>query len=298
MPQAISQAGLTQKAYQDGELAIKNLSPIERAALVKHIGIESGRAPFLTLLKTARKLKTMANFPDEDIISSYDCHSDFPVIGNPKLFVKKTYRDLYKQIDEHFKIYPLTNRIAVTGTAGIGKSAFLVYFALKVLAESPDDCPPLLIYHQRSGDSPCYAFSGTEIVRTGNSTLFGDLLDLDETWYLVDSAPRPLLCKARTIIAVSPNTLNADTSEYQEFDKQGLPKYYMAPWSLPELKRCREQVFENLPYNVMQQFYDKVGGIPRYVLQIPAKEYAGRKVTSTDATMKKNIKKRKKLPPK
>src|SRR6185369_13058254 len=57
-------------------------------------------------------------------------------------------------------------------------------------------------------------------------------------------------------------------SKYKEFDKVLLDIFYMSPWNVDELEICQEKIFLNLDKNLMKEIYDRVGGVPRYVLQV------------------------------
>ncbi|KAI9233715.1 MAG: hypothetical protein BYD32DRAFT_118635 [Podila humilis] len=163
-------------------------------------------------------------------------------------------------------------QIVVTGTPGIGKSVFLIYLAIRLLAESDDDNPPIIIFHTKWSDI-CFVFGGCSTVRSGNIKDFAPFLTLTDTWYFVDSAPEPVLDKARTVVSVSPKTLFSEDS-YQDIDKDVAWRYYMAPWNLEELKKCRSCVedFKVVPLQVVEELYLRIGGVPRYVLARPKKE--------------------------
>ncbi|RUO96576.1 hypothetical protein BC936DRAFT_141808 [Jimgerdemannia flammicorona] len=162
------------------------------------------------------------------------------------------------------------NRITVTGTSGIGKSAFLVYFTIRLLAESDGENPPIIIFHAKGEDSECYAFGGKTTFRAGSIIDFAPLLRLPETWYLADSVSHPRLRKAKTIIAVSPKTLNSGANDYQEVTKKSPIIYYMEPWMLDELELCRSKIFTDVPKDFMEELYNMIGGVPRYVLEAAA----------------------------
>src|SRR5690606_12622138 len=125
-------------------------------------------------------------------------------------------------------------QIVLTGTSGIGKSVFLVYLTIRLLAESDDDEPPIIIFHTKQS-TKCIAFGGYSTVRSGDIEDFAPFLTLPETWYIVDSSPNPALDKARTVISASPKTLFSEINQYQNIDKDVAWRYYMAPWSLEEL---------------------------------------------------------------
>ncbi|KAG0200321.1 hypothetical protein BGX31_004076, partial [Mortierella sp. GBA43] len=193
----------------------------------------------------------------------------FPVVGAEDLFIREAYRDLAAEIEE--KSAKGQQQLIVTGTSGIGKSVFLVYFAIRLLAAATNR-PPIVIFHgKRPTDSSCIAFGGLSVIREGEIQDFEDFLDLPETWYLVDSAADPVLARARTIFALSPKLLHSTIHSYQEIEKRVLQYYYLAPWTLKELQRCRNCVkrFQRVPKDLVTEVYSEVGGVPRYVLEIP-----------------------------
>ncbi|KAG0240234.1 hypothetical protein BGX31_002167 [Mortierella sp. GBA43] len=161
--------------------------------------------------------------------------------------------------------------VVVTGTAGIGKSAFLIYFTIRLLATSSDDSPPI-----REG-SGCYAYGGLTTIRSGDVKDFEPFLNLAETWYIVDSSPEPQITDARTIISASPKALYFDMGPYQEVDKDLIWHYHMAPWKEEELKQCRSIVeqFNVVSEEFMSELYLLVGGVPRSVLQTPSLVLSG-----------------------
>ncbi|KAH7057951.1 hypothetical protein BKA57DRAFT_418711 [Linnemannia elongata] len=200
----------------------------------------------------------------------------FPVVGTNELFIREAYKDLHDTIlgtfDNARAGNEMQKHIVVTGTSGIGKSAFLVYFAIRLLAESDDDNPPMIIFHTKRS-SKCYAFGGRSAVRSGDIKDFEPFLSLPDTWYFVDSSPDPVLDRAKTVISASPKTLFSDAHQYQDVDKGVAWRYYMAPWSLEELTMCRTNVtsFQVVPLEAMEDLYAKIGGVPRYVLERPMK---------------------------
>ncbi|RUP49956.1 hypothetical protein BC936DRAFT_140878 [Jimgerdemannia flammicorona] len=208
-----------------------------------------------------------------DIISVPWSSISLPVINMSSLYIRESYRNLYEYIGKNFTATPsreTMNRITVTGTSGIGKSAFLVYFTIRLLAESDGENPPIIIFHAKGSDSECYAFGGKTTFRAGSIIDFADLLTLPETWYLADSVSHPWLRTAKTIIAVSPKTLNSGANDYQDVTKKSPIIYYMEPWMLDELELCRSKIFTDVPKDFMEELYNMIGGVPRYVLEAAA----------------------------
>ncbi|KAK3833207.1 MAG: hypothetical protein J3R72DRAFT_527227 [Linnemannia gamsii] len=289
---AIEEAGLTEKAVVDGRSSLFRLNSKERVSLISFMGEAVDESnTFYSLSSTALALhhttrKDMdklsatdgAKWEAMDKLSTPD-GTKLPVINTKDLYVRTAYRDLYNTIYRRFETkrphtgYESEKYVVVTGTAGIGKSAFLVYFAIRLLAESDDDDPPIIIFHTK-GSSECFVFGGHSTVRFGDIKAFKPFLNLSDTWYFVDSSPNPVLDQAKTVISASPKTLFSEDPQFKDVDKEVSWRYYMAPWDLEELKNCRTNVadFEVVPLEAVVELYSKLGGVPRYVLRWPMQE--------------------------
>ncbi|KAF9926042.1 hypothetical protein BGZ65_007461 [Modicella reniformis] len=253
----------------DGRVDLTRLDSKKRVKLLDYLGskVHVG-SKYDSIMKTAEALKD-SSFEDLNLISTLS-NEVFPVTETKQLYVRQAYKDLYDHIMKKFGPAMSTRRIFVTGTSGIGKSAFLVYFAIRLLATSTEDDPPIIIFQENNTDN-CYVYGGLKTPVKGDITNFESFLDRPETWYLVDSSPNPSANFAKTIISVSPKTLNSE-SKYRELDKrEDFMKYYMAPWKLDELEMCRGNVkdFEVITSDFMSELYSSIGGVPRYVLQKP-----------------------------
>lgn len=275
MKRAIAAVGLTGKAVMNGKYDLSLLNKEERVTLLGEIGQDVGKTEtFFSLSSTAIQLRIIsANIAALDKMSAPD-NTIFPVVETEDLFVRQTYKDLYNTILGQFlrddvQRPGIRNRIIVSGTSGIGKSAFLVYFAVRLLAESDDDNPPIIIFHTKRSDK-CFVFGGRTAVRSGSLEDFEPFLSLPDTWYLADSSDQPALDRAKTIIAASPKTLEAETG-YKDVDKKVGWLYYMAPWSREELQICWDRVanFQVVPLELVERLYLEIGGVPRYVLERP-----------------------------
>ncbi|KAG0030364.1 hypothetical protein BGZ81_002746 [Podila clonocystis] len=150
---AIDEAGLTQKAVVDGRSNLSHLDNKERVSVLSFMGQEIDRTDeFDSLSSTARASRDLS-FQELDLIST-PSSTLFPVIGTEDLYVRQAYKDLYNEITLKFEDNPRKRgwkRVVVTGTSGIGKSAFLVYFTIRLLATSRDDNPPIVVLHKNGG---------------------------------------------------------------------------------------------------------------------------------------------------
>ena len=216
----------------------------------------------------------------------------FPIIEQEALFVRKCYHDLYEII----KKAPIAHsiRIMLTGTPGIGKSTFLVYFIIRYLYDStiaPDSSKnptatfqnderlvissgqtrDVLIFQPAESGDLFYAFAGRDIVRKGTYTDFEAFFLLQTTWYLVDWKPKskPKSKAATSLFALSPNSIRDD--DFKDFEKVLDMRLCMPVWTYNELEKCREYVFPQLSNKTLNYIYDRVGGVPRSCLEAPAK---------------------------
>jgi hypothetical protein len=187
--------------------------------------------------------------------------SPLPVFDISSILIRKCYGIIYDSILQSRNV---KTRVVVTGVPGIGKSLFALYFAWRYCTENPGKGFLL----EKSADEiwvfdPRYPF---RVSKRSNAHSFRDmpyLVDLNEKrlpgdcigcFGVVFSSP----CDARFKEWVK----NPDISD----------RYVMETWSISELETVLknnvtcdyelERVLEK-----MLQRYEKVGGVPRLVLQ-------------------------------
>jgi hypothetical protein len=206
----------------------------------------------------------------------------FPVTDQRALLVRKCYHELYDIIIKS----PITTtkplRILLTGTSGIGKSTFLIYFIIRHLYESiiapnskknpvisSSGMRDILIFQPAQSDNKFYAFAGPNIVRTGTYSDFEAFFLLPTTWYLVDWKPasNPISEKAATLFALSPNSIS--DPDFKHFEKVLPQRFCMPVWTYDELEECRRHAFPELSPESLEYIYTRVGGVPRYCLELP-----------------------------
>ena len=141
----------------------------------------------------------------------------FPVINQKALFVRKCYHELYEIVTKPPITVTRPVRILLTGTPGIGKSTFLVYFIIRHLYDqrsviSSGRMREVLIFQPAESQNEFYAFAGPNIVRKGTYSDFEAFFLLPTTWYLVDWKPKskPIIKPAAALFALSSNSTQAE----------------------------------------------------------------------------------------
>ncbi|RHZ82131.1 hypothetical protein Glove_114g202 [Diversispora epigaea] len=159
------------------------------------------------------------------------------IIKKHVLYVRESYKDLYHIVTNE----NCDPRFLISGTSGV------------VIFKPVDE--DLL-----------YCFEGPNL-SIGYFDEFLEKLYNPKTWYLVDGAA-PKFVIAKTVISASSKSIK--DKEFKEFIKNLINKFCMPPWSIEELEACRLSVFPEMPQDLMLDLSDEAGGVPRYVLQIPA----------------------------
>jgi hypothetical protein len=160
----------------------------------------------------------------------------------------------------------------LTGTPGIGKSTFLIYFIIRYLYEStraPNSSKDVLIFQPAQSGADFYAFASPNIVRKGTYSDFKAFFLLSTTWYLVDWRSEPICTPATTLFALSSNCVQDE--DFKHFEKAVTERLCMPVWTYDELEECRHHVFPELSNRSLNYIYDRVGGVPRSCLEAPTR---------------------------
>ncbi|KAF9138703.1 hypothetical protein BGX20_007733, partial [Mortierella sp. AD010] len=124
---AISAAKRGEKTRWNGQTPrLSLLNPKERVKVLSYYDRDEVTAgTFYAISETARVFRESGTVMQDILTSS---GSEFPVVGTKDLYVREEYRDLYNRIKSQFTLPAKSlrqNRLILTGTPGIGKSAFL-----------------------------------------------------------------------------------------------------------------------------------------------------------------------------
>jgi hypothetical protein len=292
------------KAVKNGVFSLSILDSEERILLLSRLGQEpQGQDPFRSLFDilsiSDKKINTASgssgssrDMPLEDdgtkddTLDQWISHDDlrFPVIGEASLFVRRSYRDLYKIISGLYGS-EYDTRILLSGTSGMGKSTFLLYFLIRFLNEFDNG---IVVFHpQGENQFPYYAFTKHFVRGVTGMEIFG-FFHLKETVYLADGRLDANVVPAFSIAALSPKSLTTAAQQaFQTYEKRCTDIFYMPPWSLEELETLRAKIFAYIKPEFLQEFFAHVGGVPRYTLQMPGCVLKRNEDNLTDALQQK-----------
>jgi hypothetical protein len=183
---------------------------------------------------------------------------DMPSTTLKNLYIRESYRTMASSIN------PGINKAIITGTPGIGKSLFVIYFLWKLVKEGER---VLLIYHPYNvyfdGKGGVFQFASGDLPRDNDDSFWNDTL-----WCLFDAK-----FKTEAHLGALPSglcTFLVSTSPRREmvndFQKPPVPQqFYMPTWSEAEL----EAIAPHFPNATeWRNRFEILGGIPRNVLEV------------------------------
>ncbi|EFP92655.2 uncharacterized protein PGTG_18833 [Puccinia graminis f. sp. tritici CRL 75-36-700-3] len=189
------------------------------------------------------------------------------ILGDKKLGHRLLVRPIYKELCELFEVEGYDQWV-VTGTPGIGKTFFSVYY-MWIAARKKK---AVLWQNPFFPDDVCYlmASSGIVPVHTWGSEIDGVLAKFDPVHIVDGRAPK--LRNVWTLLVTSPQH-----NHYHQFLKDDNSKLlYMPPWSYEELQTCKAIFYPDeriLPTTLMDRVFEWYGGVPRYVLARASTEF-------------------------
>lgn len=188
-----------------------------------------------------------------------------------QLFNKLFKRDFYDRFIEN-ELMSFYNpfgrsRVAVTGTPGIGLSSFAVYVAWYALKMGRT----VVYQHFTSPDRYNVLTPGCKFLSVYERGDVPPELKDPNVIYVVDNTTPQYSAKAFTLCVTTP-----DGECIHRWRKTGVCQYYFPTWTLDEMKLMRTHCYDNksfsfsgkhveLPDDVLQERFNKVGGIPRFV---------------------------------
>jgi len=173
-----------------------------------------------------------------------------------KLFVRECYTDVFglllTDIARGLKDF------GISGTPGVGKSLFFLYFLFRIMNDSP--WKPKRIVYQRGNRFECFDLEEHDVVELDYLEPAVLVRDKD-TFYVVDGRySYPLSASCITLFISSPRS-----DHFKDYVKQQKATvWYFPVWTLEELSICRRSCYPLFPQNVLAERFRVYGGVARF----------------------------------
>ena len=196
-----------------------------------------------------------------------------------RFYVRNCYSEYYKTIASLFngtaRDSIQKDYLTVTGTPGIGKSIFYIYFFQRWMRENPRSVLVTAAFTRDRMLKSCRVFRNSLSEPVKRSTI----PDIDGALYLYDGAPDVEPDEAKMVCFTSPNISWLDSIDHAPDHKV----LFMPPWTLDELQEAvyllDRQFFPKIPIMedrlaLVAERFNTVGGSARYCLQFEELIYA------------------------
>jgi hypothetical protein len=160
-------------------------------------------------------------------------------IQEKEFFVRSCYIDYYNEIMNCFE---KENRryITVTGTPGIGKSVFYLYFFKRFREENPEQVIVTAAFTKRSKLKYALVFDPKK--EDGKPDYYDDKIPfISNAIFFYDGAPEKEPSLQKMVCFSSPNEEWLDSMDKNEY----FTALYMPPWTLEELQEARKLLAED-----------------------------------------------------
>ena len=181
-----------------------------------------------------------------------------------KFYVRNCYEEYYQHIMNLLR-NPRMKYISLTGTPGIGKSIFYVYFFQRYRRENPNVTIVTASFGKDRELLKCLLFE-PGMVEGGKQK---EIPDIKDSIHLYDGPPKIQPSDNKMVCFTSPN--------YSWLD--GMVKapnhipFYLPVWTLQELWEANELLELGLDYRTIEERFLFFGGSARYCLTLDTKFY-------------------------
>lgn len=180
------------------------------------------------------------------------------------MLVRDCYEKLFMLFEHDWS--QQSSHYLLLGTPGIGKSFFLYYVANRLLKGQATSSKPFKVIIQTGSQGSARYL----LQKKGKSKLLSDsdmhaLLGDPDNYYLIDSSLPLVVPNAQTLLVSYP-----DPRLYEYYERHSVvKKVYMPTWSLAECLAAKKQIFPLCDDSSFLCNFEKLGGIPRFVLYKP-----------------------------
>jgi hypothetical protein len=210
-------------------------------------------------------------------------------------YIRSCYHAYYDKImDRLFGKSFHYNFISVTGTPGIGKSMFYLYFLKRYLLENPGKSVVTASFNKDRKLKACRLFRPNGSVDTFVDTFGNPYIpieaavswpkDIDCDLYLYDGPPTDSPIDVKMVAFTSPNFSWLDSMRKDPHHC----KLFMPTWDISELLAANEELELNIDINEINNRFAYFGGSARYCLSVYDEFVSAGKVDIESALKKIN----------
>jgi hypothetical protein len=188
------------------------------------------------------------------------------------IYIRECYPAYYDKIKETFLGKPEYYFISVTGTPGIGKSMFYLYFIKRYLSENPGKSVITASFDRDRKLKDCRLIRPNGIVEKCTDISGGYMIpvfdtvswpkDIDCDFYLYDGPPTTTPIDVKMVAFTSPNFSWLDSMRKESYHCT----MYMPTWDISELLDANEELEMNIDTNEIINRFSLFGGSARYCL--------------------------------
>ena len=193
------------------------------------------------------------------------------------LYVRECYTRFYDYILKTFESTDI-ELITLTGTPGIGKSIFYLYFFHRFRRENPEKTIVVASFYKSRQLKQCF------YTCPGKSQLVSSdkIPEIDSALYLYDGAPFGEPPCGKMVAFASPHYDWIDAIQKNQYHTT----MYLPFWNLEELLDANEVLNIGLDSSTIRRRYNYFGGVARYCLH-PDEEYVTESLANLDINLGK-----------
>jgi hypothetical protein len=181
----------------------------------------------------------------------------YPFVGSI-IYVRECYDKYYKMI---LKLLETKQFISVTGTPGIGKSAFYLYFFKRYRQEHQDDTVLTASFSESQDLEDCLLWKADGAKQAYESVVPREAANI----YLYDGPPKTKPAGTTKMIAFTcPNRKWLTSQDKNAFHV----RVYMPNWDFAEMMKARDLLAIDLLDDILEKRFSLFGGAVRYCFSL------------------------------
>ncbi|KAJ3226280.1 hypothetical protein HDU78_010402 [Chytriomyces hyalinus] len=207
-----------------------------------------------------------AKFLDGCIVSPSEVLLPYAGSNLKKLYVRKCYEELFE--DFLSRVERGRMFFTISGTPGIGKSAFFIYILHWLMERQSGKTSISRASRYNPANVVYQTIVGFECFDLASATVFSvtpreaqDIVYESETLYIIDGDALPLQRVCVTLFIGSPLS-----KVFLQYIERKMPvEWHFPVWTLAELEECHLKCYSTIPIRQVRERYGFCGGVPQIV---------------------------------